>query len=332
MLRGQTATEPRLPEALKISSQLAIERRMTTPVMRGCPVCDAQQSRPYLQKGELLLVRCTHCSMIYANPVPAEFASGEYYDRAGADYYLSPAKLESDYADVRFERELRLFHQHCPAGSVLDVGCSSGAFLHQLKERFSSSYEILGTDVSGAPLDYAESRGIPVVRGSFLEQDLGSRKYDAITLWAVVEHLAAPKRFIERAASLLKPAGLGFVLVPNMDSLAVRLLGARYRYTYPQHLNYFTRGTLTKLAGEWFSPIEIRSTHFNPIVIWQDWRRGVREVSNQERGELLKRTTSYKQNPLFKPVKALYRLTEAALGALNLADNLVLVLRKKPRV
>src|SRR5256714_10811674 len=114
--------------------------------------------------------------MIYVNPCPAEFASGEYYEQAGAGYYLSPAKLESDYAGVRFERELRIFRSHCSAGAVLDVGCSSGAFLHQLNQRFPGSYQILGTDVSGPPLDYAESRGIPVRRGNFLEQDFGGRK------------------------------------------------------------------------------------------------------------------------------------------------------------
>ena len=129
---------------------------------RDCPVCGHNEAEAYLQKGELRLVRCRHCRMIYANPVPAEFASGEYYDQAGADYYLSPAKLESDYAAVRFERELRLFRRHCQGGAVLDVGCSSGAFLFQLNQRFPGCYQVLGTDVSGPPLDYAESRGVAV--------------------------------------------------------------------------------------------------------------------------------------------------------------------------
>src|SRR2546423_9445353 len=99
-----------------------------TPVLRKCPVCDCAQSEPHLRKAQLELVRCTRCSMIYANPVSPEFASGEHYNQ-NAGYYLSPAKLESDYANVRFERELRLLSSYCAGGSVLDVGCSSGAFL-----------------------------------------------------------------------------------------------------------------------------------------------------------------------------------------------------------
>jgi 2-polyprenyl-3-methyl-5-hydroxy-6-metoxy-1,4-benzoquinol methylase len=267
--------------------------------------------------------------MIYANPIPAEFASGEYYDRAGTDYYLSPAKLESDYAPVRFERELRLFRKHCRSGTVLDVGCSSGAFLFQLNQRFPGCYQVIGTDVSGPPLDYAESRGVAVVRGDFLQQDFGGRRFDAVTFWAVLEHLAAPRQFLAKAGELLKPDGLCFVLVPNTKSLAARLLGARYRYVYPQHLNYFARATLTRLVESQFSVIECRSTHFNPIVIWQDWRGGGKEVSNRERAQLLQRTTTYKQNPLLRPIKALYGLTETALGALKLADNLALVLRPR---
>jgi len=267
--------------------------------------------------------------MVYANPVPADYASGQYYDQTAAGYYLSPAKLESDYASVRFERELKIFRKYSRSGAVLDVGCSSGAFLHQLNQRFAGGYELVGTDASGPALDYAESRGVVVVRGNFLEQDFDGRKFDAVTLWAVLEHLAEPKAFLERAWFLLKSGGLGFVLVPNMRSLAARLLGTRYRYVYPQHLNYFTKSTLARLVRDRFSIVKMCSTHFNPAIICQDWRSGGKEVTNSERAELLKRTTAYKQSPLLTPVKAAYQLSEKALGLLSLADNLVLVLRKK---
>ncbi|HEY6226277.1 MAG TPA: class I SAM-dependent methyltransferase [Verrucomicrobiae bacterium] len=266
--------------------------------------------------------------MLFANPVPAEFASGQYYDNEGAAYYLSPAKLESDYAIVRFQRELKIFRQHCQTGAVLDVGCSSGAFLYQLIQRFPGAYEILGTDVSGAPLDYAESKGVPVLRGDFLTHDFGVKKFDAVTFWAVLEHLLEPKRFLQKAASILEPGGKCFVLVPNMKSLAVRSIGKRYRYIYPQHLNYFTAATLKELAKKFFEPEEIHFTHFNPIVIWQDWRRGGVEVSNRERGLLLKRTTAYKQSPLMKPAKAFYRLSEHGLAAFGLTDNVAAVFKK----
>ena len=267
--------------------------------------------------------------MVYASPVPDEFATGAYYDQVGEGFYLSPAKLEGDYAETRFDRELRLFRHHCPRGTVLDVGCSSGAFLFQLHKRFPADYQILGTDVSAPPLDYAESRGVPVLRGDFLTAPFDEWHPDAITFWAILEHLDRPREFLEKSASLLEPGGLCFVLIPNLGSLAMRLLGARYRYVYPQHLNYFSRATLLRLVEPWFTVVEVRGTHFNPVVIWQDWRGGGREVSNQERAALLQRTTAYKQNWRLAPVRLLYRMTEHCLAWLRLADNLALVLRRR---
>jgi 2-polyprenyl-3-methyl-5-hydroxy-6-metoxy-1,4-benzoquinol methylase len=303
--------------------------KTTEFISRSCPVCGGGETTPHLRKKDLTLVQCAACAMVYIHSVPPEYASGEYYDKAGTEYYLSPAKLESDYSPVRFERELRLFHRHCPRGPVLDVGCSSGAFLFHLNQRWPGAYQIAGTDVSGAPLDYAESRGVPVLRGSFPKLDFGSRRFAAVTFWAVLEHLFEPRTFSEKAWSILEPQGLCFVLVPNLKSLAVRCLGPKYRYVYPQHLNYFTRRTLERLAGDRFTVLEVRSIHFNPIVIWQDWRRKGEEVPNERRAALLKRTTAYKTNPLLKPVKAVYQLTERLLGAAGLADNLVAVLRKR---
>lgn len=318
---------------VSIPGKLTTQRKTeggTTGVNRNCPICDSADCQPHWQKDILRIVRCADCGMVFVNPAPATMASGEYYDTEGADYYLSPAKLESDYADVRFVRELKLFREFCPRGALLDVGCGSGAFLFQLHKRWPTDYEIFGTDVSGAPLDYAESRGVPVARGDFLEMDFGGRRFDVITLWAVAEHLAEPKRFLSKAHALLKPGGVCFVLVPNLRSLAVRLLGSKYRYVYVQHLNYFSARTLTRLSqAAGFEVAATRFRHFNPVVIWQDWRGSGREVSNAERGALLKRTTSLKQKPWMKPVKLAYALVEAALAAVGLADNVVVVLRKR---
>jgi len=219
--------------------------------------------------------------------------------------------------------------EFCPSGNMLDVGCGSGGFLFQLKKRWPTDYETLGTDVSGGPLDHAESRGVTVLRGNFLEQDFSERKFDAVTLWAVAEHLAEPKKFLTQIHAALKPGGVCLVLVPNLRSLAVRLLGVKYRYIYAQHLNYFSAQTLARLGEPSLQVVTTRYLHFNPVVIWQDWRSGGRDVSNAERGDLLKQTTALKQKPWMKPVKILYALTEKMLGALGLADNVAIVFQKR---
>lgn len=293
-------------------------------IARHCPLCGANAGRPQLTKGELVVERCEECRMLYANPVDARLASGAYYDGA-ADYYLSPHKLQADYSPTRFRRELTFFRKHCPSGKVLDVGCSSGGFLHRLNLENPGRYEILGTDVSGPPLDYASSRGVPVLRESFLDSDkLRNGEFEAVTFWAVLEHLENPRAFVEKAVRLLRPGGQLFVLVPNTESLASRVLGINYRYVYEQHLNYFTRTTLLRLLAG-LAVREVRTMHFNPAVIWQDLRRGGREVSNEERGILLSNTTRMKENPWLAPLRLMYSAAEGALSRLGMADNIAVV-------
>jgi len=268
--------------------------------------------------------------MLYANPIDEGLATGEFYDQLATPFYLSPDKLESDYAPVRFNRELKLFRRFCPLGRVLDVGCSTGAFLAQLKRRFSANYEVLGIDVAGPALDYAETQGVPVMRESFLTAGFDGKRFQAVTFWAVLEHLPNPRLFLSQAASVLEPAGVCFILVPNFQSLAVRLLGSKYRYILPQHVNYFTSATLARLVDTEprFRLIYSGSSHFNPLVILHDWKRRAQPVSDAERAKLLKRTTGYKQNPALKPIKVALGTVETVLARLNLADNIMVVLQK----
>jgi len=298
---------------------------------RSCPVCDQHEADALWTKGVLRAVRCRRCTMIYARPVAQEFASGEYYARSAVTYQLSPDKLEGDFAPVRFERELRLFRARCRGGAVLDVGCSTGGFLSQLCQRWPGAYTVVGTDVASAALDHAERRGIPVVRRAFADPAFSPQRFDAVTFWAVLEHLDQPRACLRRAAQVLRPGGHGFILVPNARSLAVRLLGSRYRYVMPEHVNYFSPSTLRRFVGlePDFRLVALSSTHFNPVVLWQDlvWRREA--VPEAERAALLRRTTGWKQHRLLAPARWVYALLERALGRAMLADNLVAVLQRR---
>ena len=87
------------------------------------------------------------------------------------------------------------------------------------------------------------------------------------------------------------------VLVPNLHSLAIRLLGARYRYVMPEHINFFSprsMRTMVESTGEW-EVKHLGSMHFNPVVLLQDmWRWAC--VPDSERAGLLKRTNRWKKH------------------------------------
>ncbi len=299
-------------------------------IERVCPVCGSQTCSELLRKESLRLVACADCTMAYASPVSVSLVTGEFYDQLATPFYLSRDKLDGDYAPVRFNRELKLFRQFCQQGHVLDVGCSTGAFLYQLKARFPGAHEVTGIDVAGPALDHAEKMGVRVMRQSFLTAAFQGQAFAAITFWAVMEHLVHPREFVARAASLLQPGGCCFILVPNFRSLAVRILEPKYRYIMPQHVNYFTPATLRRLAQQEprLNLVHAGSMHFNPLVVLHDYKSDGRLVSDEERAKLLKRTTGYKQNPAMRPVKLALTGVEKALGWLDLADNIVLVLQR----
>ena len=85
---------------------------------------------------------------------------------------------------------------------------------------------------------------------------------------------------------------------------------------------------MKKFVESEFTMVGMVSTHFNPLVIWKDFRGGERDVPRAERIKLLKKTTGYKQSRWMLPVKVAYQATELTLGRLSLADNVAVVGRK----
>ncbi len=99
-----------------------------------------------------------------------------------------------------------------------------------------------------------------------------------------------------------------------MNSLAARLIGSKYRYIFPGHLYYFTAETMRQFARREFPVMAAKSTHFNPLVVWQDFRGGERDILRAKRVKLLQRTTGYKQSPWLAPVKVTCRLANQHWG------------------
>ena len=128
------------------------------------------------------------------------------YDRIHAEWWSDDsfmALLRNAVNPPRFDyfrRELlNRFGGAAEKSSVLDVGCSTGAFLFQLKRRFPNDYQTLGLDVSGPALDYAAQQGVPILKEPYLTADFGPHRFRAVTFWAVIEHLAHPRDGARRA-------------------------------------------------------------------------------------------------------------------------------------
>lgn len=65
--------------------------------------------------------------------------------------------------------------------------------------------------------------------------------YDALTAWAVLEHVHDPMAYFKKAQQILVPGGVFIFLVTNLDSLSSSGL---YREDLPRHIYFFNEKTI----------------------------------------------------------------------------------------
>ena len=88
---------------------------------------------------------------------------------------------------------------------------------------------------------YARERlGLDVIRDDLFEADLGGRRFEAIVMGDVIEHLPRPADALDRMAEMLTPGGVAYLALPNAGSRLARRMGARWWSVIPTHVQYFT--------------------------------------------------------------------------------------------
>lgn len=94
----------------------------------------------------------------------------------------------------------------------------------------------------------ASMDGSPVVHAAF--EDVRG-VWSGIIFWHSLEHLAAPGRALDHAASLLAPGGVMVIAVPNHGSLQSRLFGGKwFARDIPRHLAHIPAdGLVRRLRG-----------------------------------------------------------------------------------
>jgi 2-polyprenyl-3-methyl-5-hydroxy-6-metoxy-1,4-benzoquinol methylase len=202
------------------------------------------------RKNTMTVNRC-QCGFVYSSTQPKQSALDKFYSKSQAMSTWSTLKespLESRRQREKFSGAIDVLKDHY-IKSVLDIGCGNGRFLHMVRQSIPD-VEVLGVDQNDDALGVANILGIHTHNQSlsdFLEDD--ERKFEAITLWGVLEHVKNPFLTLRQVKKKLTGPGLIIVCVPNVESLVVRTLWSKCSTFCPQHLWYFSRKTL-ELAFE----------------------------------------------------------------------------------
>ncbi len=216
-----------------------------------CTVCGCDDARELVcapdrfhGRTELYrLVRCASCSLVWLNNPPRPDEMGKHY---GADYDKSVAEA-GEFSPERWRDRRKALRQHKTGGRILDLGCSAGSFLATLK---GEGWELYGVEMSHEAARLAGARcGANVFVGDILDAPFPEASFDAVTCFHVFEHLYQPRETLMKVAKWLKPGGIFYALMPNIDSAGARIFQSYwYALELPRHLYHYSPRSLSALA------------------------------------------------------------------------------------
>jgi SAM-dependent methyltransferase len=230
-------------------------------VQDSCPVCgNADYKMIFSVKDYTVslsmfdVVECTKCSHRFTLEIPSLDEIGTYYK---SDQYISHTDsnqglLNKVYQFVRnislvSKRELIEQTTRQKKGELLDYGCGTGAFLNEMK---NAGWHIAGIEPDAGAMDKAiQLTGGNIQSPEFLTS-LEAERFDAITLWHVLEHVHTLHETIDKLKSLLKPGGTLIIAVPNYTSYDARYYKNYWAaYDVPRHLYHFSPMSMQKLIS-----------------------------------------------------------------------------------
>ncbi len=210
----------------------------------ACNLCGSHQQRLVYEMPDRLffreeffaVVECRQCGLAFVNPRPTVAEMQKHYP---AEYYQNPpTKSHGRYLKRRFSAEasyLRELERGTGHRKLLDVGCANGDFPRFMAAR---GWEVEGVEISESSQRITDFR---VYTEAFHNVPVNEPVYDAVTAWAVLEHVHDPLAYFRKASAVVKKGGLFVFLVPNYGSVASRHL---FCEDVPRHLYFFTRQTV----------------------------------------------------------------------------------------
>jgi SAM-dependent methyltransferase len=162
---------------------------------------------------ELSYIYCP-CGMIYVSTYFTAAQSLDFY--TSGDYRVFTHTSNDAEKAIASEAEhatpiiMELYANLDKVGSVLDIGCSSGELLAQIRLMYDC--EVTGLEWNKHMAEYCKAeRGIPCY-ADFSE--LGGARYDLIILSHVLEHTLEPLDLLANIKAHLSPEGSALIQVP----------------------------------------------------------------------------------------------------------------------
>jgi SAM-dependent methyltransferase len=220
-----------------------------------CPVCGNNSLNPFLSCIDQLvshetfsIVQCANCQLAITTPRPDDSDLQHFYE--SDDYISHSGKSKGLIGNLyRLARKVtitwkyKVVTRYASQGEILDFGCGSGEFLSKMK---THHWKISGIEPSEkARLKAHGTTGIVIA--SSIKQ-LSEKKFNAITLWHVLEHVPDLNEVMINLKNILLKDGLIFIAVPNYYSPDSEYYNQYWAgYDVPRHLWHFSKDSMKLL-------------------------------------------------------------------------------------
>lgn len=201
-------------------------------------------------KTRISIVECPSCTLIQITGAPVV-----YEHLSSSSSFVSTELTEHRITQLRGLLRMRSAPEG--SGKLLEIGCGDGHLLQQARGIFGSS---VGIEPTQRNAQAAADRGLNI-RQMLMGRDVDvpGGPFDYFCSFHVLEHVTDVCSVLQGIAKALKADGVGIVEVPSTEAAIEH---QRYGDFMPDHLNYFTQGTLQ--AALEFSGFAVED-------IYRDW-------------------------------------------------------------
>ena len=227
--------------------------------LEKCIVCGSSQFEPFLvckdytvSQQNFNIVSCKSCGFKFTNPRPENSVIGDYYK---AEEYVSHSnttkgvvnKLYHSVRNYTLKQKLKLISSYVSRGTMLDYGCGTGMFLNVCK---NDCWETYGMEPDDNARKMSIEKGLDVFSDKDKVSDrIADKKFNAITLWHVLEHVTDMEATLSFFKSKLNDDGVLIIAVPNHVSYDAQYYKEFWAaYDVPRHLHHFDINSMTSLV------------------------------------------------------------------------------------
>lgn len=204
-----------------------------------CPICSESKNLSLLDSNDFNVYLCQNCKNGFTHPVLKNLS--DYYPKIYWQHQGRFSEIRQYLHNWLQKDRVNWFKDYLSKGDVLDVGSGEGVFGQTLGKNFN----ITNLEYPGAQVENKT-----VVKKDFLSWNTNKR-FNGIVFLESLEHVTNPKKYLEKAASLLKKDGYIFVEYPKFSSLESKFLGKYWlQRDVPRHLFHFTEKGLRNIANK----------------------------------------------------------------------------------